>query len=263
MRWSLAVALTLGMLAACGGSASDPTPPATEMATPVPTPSPTRTPAPTVTATPTPPLTPSGDPATAEALAASAAFFLYEARANETPEELAGSLGPAGLSGGELRMLNGLADAPLAEGQPVAIPNAYAGGQLVPAAALEALLGIDRKRPGLRLLRPGTNLVDGLLGRLALHRVRLSRPDSPGGTGYLLIFAQTDRPPLKGGVLDPDARAAGASFAIAGGSLAGVLEGENTLSFERDGARYTVQALDRAGLRADQIATLLDEGPER
>ena len=263
MRAPLAIAiLALGLLAACGGNDDgEPTPaptatatPATATPTPEPTPTPTATPSPTPTPTPSPTPTPAGDPSLAETLAGGAGFFLYEARGGETPAAVAVALG---VDGAELRALNGIGAGPLAAGQAVAVPNAYAGGELAPVAALEALLGVDRERPGLRLLRPGADLVDGLLGRLALHRLRLALPDGADGTGYLLEFARTDRPALKGGVPDPEARVAGIAFIVAGGSLAGALEERGAHAFMRDGASYAVLAIDRAGPSADQIAALL------
>ncbi len=269
MRVPLAAAiLALGLLAACGGNGGgEPSPaptatatPATATPTPAPEPTPTATatatpsPSPTPTPSPTSTPTPAGDPSPAETLAGGAGFFLYEARGGETPDAVATAFG---LDGVELRALNGIGAGPLAAGQAVAVPNAYAGGELAPVAALEALLGIDRERPGPRLLRPGADLVDGLLGRLALHRLRLALPDGADGAGYLLEFAGTDRPALKGGVPDPEARVAGIAFIVAGGSLAGALEERGALAFTRDGAPYAVLAIDRAGPSADQIAALL------
>lgn len=267
MRATLAAAiLALGLLAACGGNGGgEPSPAPTVTATPAtatPTPTPEPTPTATATATPTPTPTPSltptptpaGDPSPAETLAGGAGFFLYEARGGETPDAVATALGVDGV---ELRALNGIGAGPLAAGQAVAVPNAYAGGELAPVAALEALLGVDRDRPGLRLLRPGADLVDGLLGRLALHRLRLALPNGADGAGYLLEFAGTDRPALKGGVPDPEARVAGIAFIVAGGSLAGALEERGAHAFTRDGAPYAVLAIDRAGPSADQIAALL------
>lgn len=254
MRWSLiAVPLAILALSACNDEAGEPTPP-TARATSTPTPSPSPTPSPTAT------LAPSGDPAVPEELAQGAGYFLYEAREDETADALAEELGAEELSGDDLRELNELADTPLAEGQPVAVPNAYADGELVPVEALEAFLEIDLDLPGLRLLRPSGDLVDGLLGRLALHRVRLATPDDPGGAGYVLEFARTDRPPIKGGVVDADARVVGAAFAIAAGSLVDEIEGDQLLTFERDGVAYAVLAEDRSGPTAAQVADLLDDG---
>ncbi len=269
MRAPLAAAiLALGLLAACGGNGGgEPSPaptvtPAPATSTPAPTPEPTPAATPTATPSPTPTTTPSptptpaptSAPSVAGTLAGGAGFFLYEARGGETPDAVAAALR---VDGAELRALNRIGDGPLAAGQAVAVPNAYAGGELVPVAALEALLGVDRDRPGLRLLRPGADLIDGLLGRLALHRLRLALPDGADGAGYLLEFARTDRPALKGGVPDPDARTAGTAFAVAGGALAGALEERGALAFERDGSPYAVLAIDRAGPSADQIAALL------
>lgn len=265
MRAPLAAAiLALGLLAACGGNddgepspaptvtaaTATPTPEPTPTATATPTPTPTPTPSPPPTPTPTPP----GDPSLAETLAGGAGYFLYEAGGGETTDVIAAALG---LDGAELRALNGIGVSPLAAGQAIAIPNPYAGGELAPVAVLETVLGIDRASPGLRLLRPGADLIDGLLGRLALHRLRLVLPGGADGAGYLLEFARTDRPALKGGVPDPEARTAGAAFAVAGGSLAGALEERGAHAFTRDGAPYAVLASDRAGPSAEQIAALL------
>ncbi len=250
LRWSLvAIALAMLALSACGDEAGDPTPPtARATSTPSPTPSPTATPA------------PSGDPAVPEALAQGAGYFLYEARANATVEELAAAFGAEGLSADDLRTLNQLGDGPLAEGQVIAVPNTYADGELVPVEALEAILEVDLDTPGLRLLRPSADLIDGLLGRVALHRVRLAGPDDPGGAGYVIAFVRTDRPAVKGGVVDPDARVAGAAFVVAGGSLASELEGDAVHRFERDGIPYAILAEDRSGPSAQRLADLLDDG---
>lgn len=250
MRWSfVAIAIAMLALAACDDEAGDPTPPtARATSTPSSTPSPTATPA------------PSGDPAVPEALAQGAGYFLYEAHANETVEELAAELGADGLSADDLRTLNELGDGPLAEGQVIAVPNSYPDGELVPVEALEAILEVELDTPGLRLLRPSDDLIDGLLGRLAVHRVRLAGPDDPGGAGYVIAFARTDRPAVKGGVVDLDARVAGAAFVVAGGSLASELEGDEVLRFERDGIPYALVAQDRSGPTAQRLADLLDDG---
>ena len=194
----------------------------------------------------------------AEALASHAPYFLYEVRANETLDEIAAAL-TRGLSGADLQALNELTEASLTEGQTLAVPNTFAGGGLVPVVQIEAILGVEREGAGLRLLRPAEALVDGFLGRLALHHVVLADRDSPGGAGYVLVFAQTDRSTLKGGVPDPDARVAGPLFSIAGGSLASAPEGPDTHAFFRDSIRYVVQTLDPSGPRPERIAALLEE----
>ncbi len=234
-----------------------PPPPSTPIATASPTPAPTPSPTPTPPPTATPPAEPSGDPAVAETLARGAAYFLYEARGGESLDEVAAAT--SSTTGATLRDLNELGEGLLAAAQPVAIPNEYADGQLIPLASLEAYLGISDAEPGLQLLRPSTDLIDGLLGRLALHRVTLVGPDSPEGAGYVLVFAQTDRSTLKGGVLDPDVRVSGLSFSIAGGSLATATGGAESRAFYRAGVRYVVEDLDRSGPTADQIAALLTE----
>ena len=133
----------------------------------------------------------------AEALASHAPYFLYEVRAHETLDEIAAAL-TRGLSGADLQSLNELTEASLTEGQTLAVPNTFAGGGLVPVVEIEAILGVEREGAGLRLLRPAEALVDEFLGRLALQHVVLADRDSPGGAGYVLVFAQTDRSTLKG-----------------------------------------------------------------
>ena len=232
----------------------------TATATPTPTATATAAPTPTATATATATATeaPADGPGVAEVLASHAAYFLYEVRANETLDEIAAALA-GGLSGADLQALNELTEASLAEGQTLAVPNTYASGGLVPVVEIEAMLGLEREGGGLRLLRPAEALMDGFLGRLALHRVVLADPDSPEGAGYVLVFAQTDRATLKGGVPDADARVAGPLFSIAGGSLASAPEGPDTHAFFRDSIRYVVQTLDPSGPRPERIAALLEE----
>ena len=96
------------------------------------------------------------------------------------------------------------------------------------------------------------------LERVALHSFNYFPPDSPGGAGYVLIFVETDRPTLKGGAPDPDARVVGLWFAVAAGSLGEELLGAG-YRFWRDGIPYEITVLDPLGPTAEQIAPLLEE----
>jgi hypothetical protein len=173
-------------------------------------------------------------------LASSPAYVLYQAAGGQTLDDVARALGAG--DGAGLAQLNELSDQTLVEGQLVAVPYEPDEGLLLPASALAAALGIDGDS-SLRLMSPSTALIDAYLGRVALARVRTAPPEAVDGAGYVLEFYFTDRPPLKGGEPDTDARFTGPAFTVGAGSLAPDLlniEGDAFGTFPHEGSVYSV-----------------------
>lgn len=248
-RLPLLLALTVLVLGpACGddGSGEDPAP------------SPTAT-IPAATASP------ADAGQLAEILARRPAYFIYEVGPDDTLETIAdmfdGEAGHGSLPE-DLRVLNQLPSAEVTPGQLLAVPlTGFDTVAMMPEASMAAALDVGGAS-AIRLLRPSPELRDELfLGRVALHRVRLVRPATSVQPGYLLEFAETDRPALKGGAVDEDARTGGMAFLIAAGSLAGDIEppaGGTIYRFTIDGVPYAIVAPQR-GPDAGSIAELLEE----
>ena len=209
-------------------------------------------------ATETPAATP--DPAVAQRLARSPAYLLYEAAGGETLDFVAEAFG-GGASADSLRTLNQLGSDDLVEGQLVAVPNPFTDGELLPVTTIGAVLGIGRSGIALRLYRPAEELVDGLLGRVALHRVRLAPPEEGRQPGYVFEYAQTDRPALKGGVADEEARVVGIAFTIGAGSLVEEAAAADRITWELDGVDYAVATLPSGPIPAEPVASMLVAAP--
>lgn len=222
-------------------------------------------PEPTSPATATPSGTtpvPTTDEQLAEILAARPAYFIYEVGTGDTLASIAGMFAGDGPLPEDLRVLNQLPSNAVEPGQLLAIPlTGYGATAMMPEASMLAALDAGGAS-AIRLYRPSVPLRDELfLGRVALHRVRLVRPATGVQPGYLLEFAETDRPAFKGGELEADARTGPMAFIIAAGSLAGDIEppsGGTIHRFTVDGVPYAVIAPQR-GPDADDIAELLEE----
>ena len=73
-----------------------------------------------------------------------------------------------------------------------------------------------------------------------------------------------DRPPIRAGEADPDARLAEPAFRVAAGPLApaGAVDAASFVR-ERDGVRYVVTALKGAKKSAKELAAMLQTANER
>ncbi|GAB4329733.1 MAG: hypothetical protein Kow0010_14370 [Dehalococcoidia bacterium] len=208
---------------------------------------------------------PAVDEQLAEILARRPAYFIYEVGTGDTLEAIAGMFdgdGDEGPLAEDLRVLNQLPSAAVTAGQLLAVPlTGFDDVAMMPEASMAAALDVGGAS-AIRLFRPSAGLRDELfLGRVALHRVRLVRPATGVQPGYLLEFAETDRPAFKGGQLDPDARTGPMAFIIAAGSLAGDIEpppGGTIHRFTAGGVAYAVVAPQR-GPDAAAIAELLED----
>lgn len=256
----LALALAVG--AACGGDDDDqtptPSPSATADATSTTQPS-TASPSPSATSTPWP----------GEAHALSPQFFLYEAADGDTVSAIADIFdaqeGPAPAAFvEEIKSLNELTGEELVAGQVLAIPLVLPGDlSLIPENSIEAALGSGSGGPV--LVQPSLQMREGFLGRLVLHRVRLDLPAAPGAeAGYVMEYWTADRPPMKGGEVDPDAHVSDAAFVVAGGTLASELQGSGDKfhAWERDGTELAL-ASDVDSPTAEQLAGMLQPASER
>jgi len=186
--------------------------------------------------------------------AQAARYFLYEVTAGDTLASVAdafdavrGTTGDAELIA-EIRRVNELTSDTLTPGQTIAIPL-YISSDLsfLPEASLQEALGVGTPRGGaLVLLQPSLAMRDGLKGRLALHRVRLADGNpAEQGTGYVMEYWLTDRPTVKGGAVDVDARVTGPAFIVAAGVFAASLQSAKTgdlVTFTRDGVPYALRS---------------------
>jgi hypothetical protein len=220
------------------------------------------TPSATATATgggSTPNATPSaGTTPTVSKAAGSAAqaarYFLYEAAKGDTLASIADAFDAVhGTTGddeliAEIRRVNELTRDALTPGQTLAIPL-YLSSNLsfIPEASIQEALGAGPPRAGaLVLLQPSLAIRDGLKGRLALHRVRLADGNpAEEGAGYLMEYWLTDRPAVKGGTVDVDARVTGPAFIVAAGAFAASLQSAkpgDLVTFTRDGVTYALRS---------------------
>lgn len=229
-------------------------------------PSPSPAPARTITVVPTPTPTPPAPGATlAETIARSPEYFVYVAGKGETVITVASTFG---VKADQLKTLNQLTSDAVPDGQALAIPLVLPGTlSLIPDSAIEAALGIGGKAGNLVLLQPSLALRDGYLGRLALHRVRLADGQPPNeGFGYVTDYSFTDRPPAKGGAIDPNAQVADPAFSIAAGTLVSSLTSDtpgDLYSFTRDGVSYALKAFPQAKKSAQELASLLETAKDR
>ena len=130
---------------------------------------------------------------------------------------------------------------------------------MIPDSSIEQALSADGS---LVLLQPSLAMREGFLGKLVLHEVRLAFPGDDGsGAGYLMEWL-ADRPPVKGGVIDPEARVSDRQFVVAGGSLVGEVGTGDVYEFEREGGEYALKAyVDRPSPM--QLAQMLETAAQR
>lgn len=257
------VVLAVAAAAAAGACGDDDDAPA-----PTNTSSPAATaPAPTVTATAG---TTPGNSEVAQTLAQSPQYLLYTVRAGDTLVSVAKAFsgvpggGPAGFAD-LIRDENKLTSATLAPGQQIAIPLVLTGDlSMMPEASFEAALGVGGSGSKIVLLQPSLAMREGYIGRLLLHSVELASGSTPGAHGFILEYWLADRPPTKGGDLDPDARVSEPAFRVAAGALAPAGPAD-AASFvrERDGVRYVVTALRGAQRTPKELAEMLETAAER
>ncbi len=277
-RWvALAVAgATLVALPACGGDDDEDATP-TQAPTQAVTVTATATATPTATETPTSDDTPSATPTTGQStraaeLAQSPRYFIYVAGEGDTVELVANAFdaNPAPVSSEFVQRImdeNGLTSGDLQPGQEIAIPVILPGDLAMFAEnSIEEVLAVGQPQSGgLVLLQPSLTMREGFLGRLALHRVRLATgTPADEGYGYVMEYWTADRPPMKGGEVDPEARISDAAFVVAAGSLAGEITGtgNDVYRWERDGVQYALQAFTDVQT-AQQLAQMLETASER
>ncbi len=253
------------LFVACGTEDEEPTiedgtvfPTAPFSRTPVPS-SPTATPA----ASPTP------SSARADQLAQSPAYFLYYVSKGDTLSALSRAFGTGTVVfASKIKEDNQLASDTITEGQPLAIPLALPGDlSLIPDSFMEQALGIGTTAGALQLLQPSLAMRSGYKGLIVLHRVTLHDDNPAGeGRGYLTEYWLTDRPPIKGGEVDPDAKVAKAEFIVGAGSLASKVPStpaDRYQAFTRDGVQYAVSTFAGSQLTPSQVIELLQTASQR
>ena len=251
----LALAL-IATVASCGGDDSGPSSTTTRT---------------TAAGSPTP--NPRSTPTLAQTIASNPQYFVYIVSAGDTLAAVADAFDaqrgapPATFTDG-LKAINQLTSDALAEGQQLAVPLRLPGDlSLIPDSSIEAAIGVGGAAGKLVLLQPSLAMRDGFQNRIVLRFVQLADgAPSPEGYGYLMDYWLADRPPFKGGGVDPEARAVEPLFSIAGGSLSGRLQAGPTgpvHTFSLDGVSYTVWAASAAGKTPAEIAALLQTAAQR
>ncbi|MGE5597703.1 MAG: hypothetical protein ACM3S1_16890 [Hyphomicrobiales bacterium] len=272
-RWlALAVLLSLplALLSACGGDDDDGSDETTPTASPTAAltsttqqanTSPTASPSASATVSP------------AQVLARSPQYVIYVAGEGDTVQGVADAFDAApGAPPAEfverIRTDNKLTSDDLEEGQEIAVPVVLPGDlSMFAENSIEAALGVGTADAGkLVLLQPSLDMRSGFLGKLVLHRVRLAtaEPDSEG-RGYIMEYWLADRPPVKGGSVDPDAQVSDPQFIVAAGSLVDELESQGSdglYRFERDGVQYALKA-NVSRPSPMQLANMLQTAAER
>lgn len=270
-RWALAaLALPLLAVAACGDDddASTPSPTASPSATASATATEAAT-SPAATATDTPSASATATTSPALALAQSPQYVIYEASDGDTVQQVADAFdassdAPPAEFVTAIRSLNQLARDDLVAGQLLGVPVMLPGDlSLFADASLEAALG--SKAGGPALLQPSLEMREGFLGKLVLHRVKLDLPAAPGEpAGYVMEYWLADRPPVKGGVVDPDAHVADRQFVVAGGTLAGELTGSpaDLHTWQANGTDFALRSYIVSPALA-ALAAMLEEASSR
>lgn len=268
-RWALAaLALPMLALAACGGDDDDDTTP-TSAASPSSTASATATSDAPSSPTAGASATASATTSPAIALAQSPQYFIYEASDGDTVQAVADAFdaspeAPPAEFVTEIRSLNQLSSDDLVAGQLLGIPVILPGDlSLFADASIEEAL--DSPAGGPALLQPSLAMREGFLGKLVLHRVKLDLPSAPGEpAGYVMEYWLADRPPIKGGVVDPDAHVAERQFIVAGGTLAGELTGSPSElhTWQANGTDLALRSFI-ASPTPDALAAMLEEPSSR
>jgi|GEM_PF-6127492 len=278
-RWvALAAAgLALVALPGCGDDDDDTTPTQAPTqavtATATTTASATATTTASATADGSPSATPTtGQSSRAAELARSPQYFIYVAGEGDTVESVADAFdaNPDPASAEFVQRImdeNGLTSGDLQPGQEIAIPVILPGDLAMFAEnSIEDALAVGQPQSGgLLLLQPSLAMREGFLGRLVLHRVQLTTGTPAGeGYGYVMEYWTADRPPMKGGEVDPEARVSDRAFVVAAGSLAGEITGtgSDVYRWERGGVQYALQAFTDVRT-AQQLAEMLQTAAER
>ena len=260
-------ALLIVALAACedeGGTVETtptPTPSTGESTLETPTPQPTPTEEPADTPTPSPAL----------GIAVGPEHFLYVVAEGDTLESIAGMFDAAVgddegyLAPEQIGELNEVSDADLEPGMLLAIPALPSSAEAIMAEnSLEDALGVGEDGIALVLLQPSRELMEGYLGRVALYRATIERPNGEE-PGYVMEYWFTERPGFRAGVVDPDARYVEPAFTIAAGSLAGYEDDDavDVWDFERDGVEYRLFVYEGAEQDAETTALMFVTAAER
>lgn len=223
----------------------------------------------TTTAPPTATATAQPGRELAAQLAASPAFFIYVTGPGDTVSLVADTFD--GLTGSadaafedELRDVNRLGTvSSLPVGYELAVPlRLPSPDSLFQANTMAEALRAGQAGDTIPLLVPSQQLLDGFVGRLALHRVELATGDIGGeGRGFLVTFAVCDRVAVKGGELDREARVDHVAFLAAGGSLVAKLQKEHPDAYlwRQGGHTFGVAILDPASGEPSRVGALLEE----
>jgi LysM repeat protein len=195
-------------------------------------------------------------------------YFVHDVSAGETLAAISRAYGVAVTI---LRADNGLPNDTVIAGQQLVIRLVLPGDlAFIPESTMQDALKVGDPASGkLLLLQPSLDLRSGYLGKLVLHRTRLA-DGTPAAEGYGFIteYWLADRPPVKAGELDRDARVTEPAFIVAGGALAASLSALSTRTgdlhtFQRDGVTYAVLALRGAQIDPSRIAAGLQTALER
>ena len=206
-------------------------------------------------------------------LAANPRYFIYVVRAGDTLLRIADAFdavpGRENELASEIRRVNELPSDNIAAGQELAVPIRIPGTlSFFADNSIEEALGVGTRAGKLVLLQPSLDLRGGFLGRLVLSRVEIADgTPATEGFGYTLTFSLTDRPLLKAGEIDEQARITGPAFIVGGGSLAGLVNqspARDKNTFQRDGVDYAVAVLATSGTpTAAELAKMLKTAQER
>jgi len=217
---------------------------------------------------------PRSTPSLAQTIAGNPQYFVYIASPGDTLAFVADAFdgdrgAPPTAFIDALKAINQLTSETLAGGQQLAVPLRLPGDlSLIPDGSIEAAIGAGSAGGKLALLQPSLAMRDGFQNRVVLRFVQLA-DGSPAaeGYGYVMDYWLADRPPFKGGGVDPEARAVEPLFSVAGGSLSAMVGSGPHLGpvhrFTRDGVPYAVWAAPAAGKTPAEIAVLLQTAAQR
>ena len=216
---------------------------------------------------------PRSTPSLAQVIAGNPQYFVYIVSPGDTLASVADAFdgqrgAPPAAFTDALKAINQLASDSLSEGQQLAIPLRLPGDlALIPDASIETAIGVGAAGGKLVLLQPSLAMRDGFQNRVVLRFVQMADGNpSSEGYGYVMDYWLADRPPFKGGGVDPEARVVEPLFSVAGGSLAALLRNVPkgpVHTFSRDGISYAVWAAPAAGKTPEAIAAMLQTAAER
>lgn len=260
----LLVLIAAAFAAACGDDGDDTASPTASA-----------TPATAATNAPSPTTVPSVSPTPTKAqlLGSNPRFVIYVVSQGDTLLKIADAFdavpGREPTLAGELRRQNDLPSDTIQPGQELAVPMRIPGTlSFFADNSIEEAIGVGAAGGKLVLLQPSLEARSGFLGRLVLARVQLADgTPATEGFGYVMTYSLTDRPLMKAGEIDEQARIVTAAFIVGGGSLVRLVResgAKDIATFTRDGVDYAVGVLASSGVPpAAELAKMLKTALER